>query len=77
MTTTEERNFWLTQSAPLCVVRITGPSLLIEMRIDSHRAAMLMRAALDAALTEASINHRETEPNSRDERQPPANKEKP
>ena len=66
MTTTEKgvraANSAVAESA-LCVVRITGPSLNIEMRIDSHRAALLMRAALDAALTEASINHRETEPN--------------
>ena len=47
----------------LCVVKITGPSLNIEMRIDSHRANLLMRAALDAALAEANINYREQTPN--------------
>ena len=48
-----------------CVVKITGPSLNIEMRIDSHRANLLMRAALDAAMAEANINYREQTPTVR------------
>jgi hypothetical protein len=48
----------------LCVVKITGPSLNIEMRIDSQRANLLMRAALDVALAEANINYREQTPNA-------------